>query len=349
MARSRSITIKEVAELAEVSQMTVSRVLNQSDAVREETRKRVQDAIRQLNYRPNLMARNLARGKSLLLGVLYQNSSSAYLGEMMVTALKTCRQEGHHLVLEDMPQSEDGSIQPQAIADRLALVGLDGLIVTPLLARTSELIDTLAEQIPQMVVLGTNNLNSGITRISFDDFSGAKKLTEALINKGHKRIAFLSGHADCPASIARRDGFEAAMADAGLKMTSDLMIEGEYNLETGMAAGDKLLSQSKRPTAVFCANDDMAAGVQLAAHRKGLKLPDDLSVAGFDDTAIANLVWPQITTVRQPIGRMTQIAVETLSKGSFPSDLEGAAMLSMNHLQITDVELIERDSVASPK
>lgn len=298
MARSRSITIKEVAELAEVSQMTVSRVLNQSDAVREETRKRVQDAIRQLNYRPNLMARNLARGKSLLLGVLYQNSSSAYLGEMMVTALKTCRQEGHHLVLEDMPQSEDGSIQPQAIADRLALVGLDGLIVTPLLARTSELIDTLAEQIPQMVVLGTNNLNSGITRISFDDFSGAKKLTEALINKGHKRIAFLSGHADCPASIARRDGFEAAMADAGLKMTSDLMIEGEYNLETGMAAGDKLLSQSKRPTAVFCANDDMAAGVQLAAHRKGLKLPDDLSVAGFDDTAIANLVWPQITTVR---------------------------------------------------
>ena len=346
MTRRQSITIKEVAELANVSQMTVSRVLNNADSVRAETRERVQDAIKTLNYRPNLMARNLARGQSKLLGLLYQNSSPAYLSEILVSALAACRALGHHLVLEDMPVGEDGRVDAQSIADRLAVIGLDGLIVTPLLARNTDLMDALAKLPLELVLLGTNEAQGDFIKVSFDDFKGAEMLTRHLIDHGHKHIAFVSGQDDCPASAARRKGYEAALADAGLKADEKFAAAGEYTFESGMKAADALLSQADRPTAIFCANDEMAAGAVVAAHRKGLKLPDDLSVVGFDDTDISNTVWPQITTIRQPIGRMAELAVQYLSRSAFPDSLNDGELKGKDHLQITRVDLVERDSVS---
>ena len=263
---------------------------------------------------------------------------------MMATALRKCREGGHNLSLEDMASHKmDG----RAIADHLANSGLDGLIISPMRSLKSDLLTAISDNVPRMVMLGARQADEGFARVSFDERAGAKKLTGTLIALGHKRIGFISGEGDCASAKARREGFVEALEDANLPVDESLIVSGEYTVETGMSAGMHLLDLKTPPSAIFCANDDMAAGVILAAHRKGMSLPEDLSVVGFEDTAIAKLAWPQLTTIRQPIARMTEIAVDYLSKGQFPSDLPNTRMLDDTHLQITDMELIERKSVAS--
>lgn len=346
MTRRQSITIKEVAELAAVSQMTVSRVLNNAAAVRPETRERVQNAIRELNYRPNLMARNLARGQSKLLGLLYQNASAAYLSELLVSALQQCRTLGHHLVLEDAPLDADGRMDPKDVAARISVIGLDGLIVTPLLARNADLIEELSKLPLKLILLGTNDVKGDCAKVSFDDHAGAKRLTQYLIDQGHSKIAYISGQTDCPAGEARYRGYKDALAEKGLSEPSQSVKSGTYTFESGMKAADEIFSGKDGVTAIFCANDEMAAGAIAAAHRKGLKLPGEISITGFDDTEIASIVWPQITTIRQPIGRMAELAIEYLAKGEFPKSVAGARIVDPSDLEISEFDLIERDSVS---
>lgn len=346
MARRQSITIKEVAELAGVSQMTVSRVLNNAEAVRPETRERVQSAIKELNYRPNLMARSLARGQSKLLGLVYQETKEAELNDVLVSALKACRAMGHQLVVEDLTVKGGRSPDTAKLVDRLSVLGIDGLIVTPQLARHSDLMNALSKLPLELVLLGASDAPGSFAQISFDDFGGATQLTNHLIEHGHKRIAFISGGDDCLAGKARREGYEKALKDQGLQPNERFVKPGRYTFESGMKAAEELLSGPDRPTAIFCANDEMAAGAVVAAHRKGLNLPADLSIVGFDDTDISNTVWPQITTIRQPIGRMAELAVQYLSQSAFPRDLKDSKILSDDHLQITRVDLIKRDSVS---
>ena len=337
--RRQHATIKEVAELAGVSQMTVSRVLNRRDVVREATRARVEEAIRELKYRPNLLARSLAGGNSLFIGMIFNNPSNSYLSELLIGAMNRCREAGHHLVLEDFSSYKEPEDVDELVG-RVSGAGLDGILVVPPLSEDDLLLSKLDEVgIPCVLIAPRTRSGSG-TSLSIDDEAAAKQMTEYLIERGHKRIGFVIGAEDPISSHRRYSGFQMAMAEAGLEIDPDLVRRGRFTYRSGMEAADRMLDMADAPTAIFASNDDMAAGVIASAFRHGKRVPEDISVVGYDDTPIASAIWPQLTTVRQPIAEMGYQSVDLLA--SFIGDEDQAGK---DLHPVLDVAIIERDSV----
>ena len=335
LTRRSQPTLKEVAERAGVSQMTVSRVLNSPDIVRQETRERVRAAITELNYRPNLVARSLAGGRSLFIGLTYNNPSSGYLGELLIGALKSCRSGGHHLVVEEL---SDGDVEePERVAERLREGGLDGLLVAPPLSENAPLIEALRAAGIPCVLITPAETGTGARRVAIDEEAAAHAMTGQLLRLGHERIGFVSGPDTQLAPDIRMQGYERALREAGQPFCSELIVPGAFTYRSGMEATERLLALEEPPTAIFAANDDMAAGVIAAAHRAALRVPEDLSVAGFDDTEMARTIWPSLTTIRQPIADMAACAVDMLGE-------DGQERRAI----VLDFELVERDSVAPP-
>lgn len=335
----RAITIREVAEKAEVSQMTVSRVLNHPSLVKKETTERVQRAIEELNYRPNLMARGLAGGKSLLIGLIYNNPSTNYLGEVLFGAINACSEQGHHLLVEDyLVDFENASVAE--LAKRIRDSGVDGLIVCPPLAEIPKVAKSLKESGVPCVHISASSSDADSRYVMVDEAGSAALMTSYLLDKGHKRIAFIGGEPSHISSQQRRQGYLAALEARGIKSDPDYVVDGAYTYRTGMEGAKKLLKLKTPPTAIFAANDDMAAGVIAAVQQMGLQVPADISVAGFDDTAIARTVWPGLTTVRQPISEMANQAVTVLGQPNDSNQERGI---------IVDVCIIERESVAAIK
>lgn len=343
-SRRAHATIKEVAELAGVSQMTVSRVLNRRETVREATRIKVEAAIRELNYRPNLLARGLAGGKSLFIGLLYHNPSSSYLGELLVGALHRCRDEGHHLVLEDFSADNMRSAAKQ-FAGHLGGAGLDGVIVAPPMSESDEILKALkAEHIPT-VLIAPKDVSPTDISVSIDDSDAAEAMTENVIAHGHSRIGFILGPKDHFSSRRRFKGFKYGMARNGLSVADGWIGQGDYTYRSGMIAAEAMLALPERPTAIFASNDDMAAGVVASANRLGLRVPDDLSVVGFDDTTFATAIWPQLTTVRQPIADMAAAAVALLSRHLSAEKADDEEKEDMPRDVVLDFEILSRDSL----
>ncbi|MFN7054950.1 LacI family DNA-binding transcriptional regulator [Hyphomonas sp.] len=341
--RRSHATIKEVAELAGVSQMTVSRVLNRRESVRDSTRTRVEEAIRELNYRPNLLARGLAGGKSLFIGLIYHNPSSSYLGELLVGALHQCRDEGHHLVIEDF-SSEDMSAAAPQFAERLGGAGLDGVIVAPPMSEDDDILDALtAAQIPTVLIAPKDISRTDIS-VSMDDSEAAEAMTRLIIANGHRKVGFIRGPENHSSARRRYRGFKSAMAKEGVAFEDSWIGQGDYTYRSGMLAAETILALPDRPTAIFACNDDMAAGVVAAANRIGLRVPDDLSVTGFDDTIFASAIWPQLTTVRQPIAHMAASSVTLLARHiSAGSGEDGEAEAERN--VVLDYEIVSRGSL----
>ena len=336
------VTIKEVAEKAGVSQMTVSRVLNQKEIVKSATREKVEAAMAALNYRPNIMARGLAGGKSVLIGFLYHNPSYGYLNEFLIGALDECRELGHHLVVEAIDVHTMKSAQ-ERYAERVRSIGVDGIIVNPPLSENRALVDALHNIGLPFVRIAHGDLSCVDLSVVINDTEAAKSMTNYLIKKGHRRIAFILGARDHTSTAMRLAGFKAAMTKHKLSFGKAYLESGNYTFQSGVEAADRLLSLPEAPTAIFASNDEMAAGVIAAAHRRGLKLPDELSIVGFDDTAIAQSVWPSLTTVRQPIADMARKSVALLAENISYGEVELA-----ERLQILDISIVERQSVAPP-
>lgn len=340
--KRQPITIKEVAEKAGVSQMTVSRVLNRQQLVKASTRERVEAAIAALNYRPNLMARGLAGGRSKLIGLAYYNPSPSYLSALVVSALKHCRDLGHHLVIEDLSDIEDGQ-DTSLIVKRLSSIQLDGLILAPPLSGNTKLLDLMQGIGIPTVLLGSNDDRFNQSSVVFNDRAAAYTMTSHLIALGHTRIGFIRGPHELPWSRLRQEGYETALVDKGIKIDRKLILEGDFTFRTGMHRGDDLLDLDDRPTAIFASNDDMAAGVIAAAQRRRLRIPAELSVVGFDDTAIAAAIWPRLTTVRQPIAEMAEASVDIISEVT-GEGWSGEAIRVVNDT----IHIIERESLAPP-
>lgn len=333
--QKRTITIREVAEKAGVSQMTVSRVLNQPSLVKKETSERVRNAIETLNYRPNLMARGLAGGKSLLIGLLYNNPSTNYLGEVLFGAINACGEEGHHLLVEDYLIDFE-KLSVEQIATRIRDSGVDGLIVCPPLGEIPKISDALKASGVPCVHISSRGADDSSHYVIIDDAVAAGMMTEYLLDKGHERIGFITGDPAHQSSQRRKQGFVDTFARRGIDLPGDYIVEGAFNYRSGMEGAQKLMALPTPPTAIFASNDDMAAGVIAAVQQLGLQVPKDISVAGFDDTAIARTIWPGLTTVRQPITEMARQAVMVLGNRSTTDGAESA---------IVDVALIERESV----
>ena len=329
----KSITIQDVADLAGVSIKTVSRVLNREPHVRQTTVEAVLSAIKALNYRPNLAARALASSRSYLIGLYYDNESIGYIAEMQYGSMVACRNSGYHLLVEQL-----GGVKTRdELYALFSLVRIDGAVLTPPLCDRPELLEVLEELGIAYVRIAPSDQFERAPYVYMDDRLAAFEMTQHLQSLGHTKIGFIRGHSEHSATALRYAGFTEAMQQAGLTVRPQWVQPGNFSFRSGVGAAERLLSLEDRPTAIFASNDDMARGVMAVANRLHLRLPQDLSVAGFDDAPIAQVVWPQLTTIRQPVANMAAAAVETLISGGSAED---AAVRRL------DFELIVRGSTA---
>ncbi|MBI1682491.1 LacI family DNA-binding transcriptional regulator [Caulobacter hibisci] len=330
------VTIHDVARLSGVSIKTVSRVLNREPNVKADTRDRVQEAVASLNYRPNISARSLAGSKAYLIGVFFDNPSPAYVTDVQLGAIGRCRTEGYHLIVE--PLDSAGDVEEQ-VAPMLATLRMDGVILTPPVCDDARVLAVLdAEGVPYVRLSPDKDLDRS-AYVRMDDVAAAYEMTAHLIKLGHKDIAFIKGHPDHGAAHLRYDGYAKAMAEHGLAVRDDRVAQGYFSFRSGFEAAEVLLAGEDRPTAIFASNDDMALGVMAVANRLRLNVPETLSVAGFDDTPGAKVVWPQLTTVRQPIQAMAAAAADLLLSGAARVD-EGSSPPS----RLLDFDLVVRES-----
>ena len=306
-------TIDDVARAAGVSAMTVSRVINGSRNVRDTTRVVVLDAIGKLGFSPNIAARNLAAGKATHFGLLYANPSAAYLSQFLIGALEAARRAGCHLVIEAC-ESENADEQTE-VTRLFATSEVKGVILPPPLSESHAIMNELnAIGIPVVTVAKGNPLPGGFN-VRIDDFSAAREMTDHLHALGHRRMGFIKGHPNHMASHERYSGFKAALEAHGLNGEEAPAEQGYFTYRSGLSATERLLERADPPTAIFASNDDMASAAISVAHRRGLLVPGDLSIVGFDDTSLATTVWPELTTVKQPIAAMAEAALEMLLAG----------------------------------
>jgi LacI family transcriptional regulator len=341
-ARRVQSTMADVARLAGVSAMTVSRVMNGTGLVRDSTRHKVAAAIDALKYTPNQEARNLAGAKPIRIGFLYSNPSAAYLGEFLVGLLSQSGLNNVQLFVEKCVPGERDDEQ----ARRLIRNGLDGIILPPPLCDSAAVIDCIVKAgIPAVLVAcGTPDVRLGA--VSIDDHEAARQMTGHLVKLGHQRIGFIVGHPNQSASARRLHGYRAAIAETGADADDALVVQGMFTYRSGLDAAEQLLALPERPTAIFASNDDMAAAAVAVAHRLGLDVPGDLTVTGFDDSALATTIWPELTTVRQPIAEMARAAVQALVRQVRALRDTGAASAG---LVTMDFELVRRQSDAAPR
>jgi len=340
-SRQQAITISDVARLAEVSPMTVSRVINGESNVRPETRQKVEQVIATLGYAPNAAARSLAAGGQITIGLLYSNPSPAYLSEFLLGGLHQASRLNVQFVIEVSERAEDAA----HTARRLIARGVDGLLLSPPLSDSAEVLAVLeASDVAGAVVAGSKPCTV-TSVVAIDDYAAAAAMTRHLIDFGHQRIGFITGNLNQGASERRLTGFREAMHEAGLPLDEALVALGDFSYQSGLRCAEQLLQNPQPPTAVFASNDDMAAATVSVAHRKGLDVPRDLSVCGFDDTALATAIWPELTTIHQPIEAMSRRAVDMLVT---EIRARRAGQQCERRHALLDFTLVQRDSIAPP-
>ncbi len=290
--------------------MTVSRVMNGEKNVRDSTRAAVVEAIERLNYSPNTAARSLAAGQATHIGLLYANPSDAYLSQFLVGALEGARRAGCHLVIEAC-EFEQEAEQAEA-ARRFATTQVEGVILPPPLSQSVPILSELDSADIPVETIAMGRLYENALNIRIDDFEAAREMTDYLLGLGHRRIALIKGFPTHIASVERERGFRAALEAAGFDPAEAPVEQGYFTFRSGLTAAERLLDRDDPPTAIFASNDDMAAAAVSVAHRRGLNVPGDLSIVGFDDTAPATTVWPELTTVRQPVSAMAESALDLL-------------------------------------
>lgn len=301
--------IEDVAAAAGVSMKTVSRVLNREPNVRPETRQKVLETVEQLRYKPNLSARSLAGQRSYVVALVYNNPSRNYLMEIQSGMLEACHAHHYNLVLAPVGAGEQGTASD--IAGLFANFGPDGVVLIPPLTDDPVVLAYLEEHAVPFACISPRDRRERIG-VAMDEQAAVRALMAQLVALGHRRIGHIMGPPMHGACEWRHAGYRDALAQAGIGYDPALVVEGEFVFESGMRGANRLLDLADPPTAIFAANDDMAAGVIRVAAERGLAVPRDLSICGFDDTPIARHIYPALTTVRQPTAEMGRVATEEL-------------------------------------
>ena len=338
--RARGATLVDVAQLAGVSRMTVSRVINDDLKVRPATRTAVLAALRELNYEPNLAARNLVMAGELRIGVIYSNPSAAFMSDFLIGVFEEATSAGARLILA---RGENGQVPTPRELQRLLGSGVHGVVLAPPLGESVVLRDMLrAANLPVAVVAAGSSPTDAIN-VRIDDSQASRAMAQHLLDLGHRRIGFIAGNPDQTASAKRLEGARAAIeAVEGAEL---VLAQGTFTYGSGLRAAEQLLDADPPPTAIFASNDDMAAAAVSVAHRRHLDVPRDLTVVGFDDTTVATTLWPPLTTVRQPVRQMAAVALDRLMRvlRSTGPSTEASAEYVLGHA------LIERESTAPPR
>lgn len=348
MARRRqAVTIKHVAADAGVSLQTVSRVINNEPTVREEMKARVQASIDRLGYVPSIAAQRMSGSRSyLILAVNDRERTIAdwqarqgtdWVDQMLLGGMLKCTEHGYRLILELVDTHSD-HVERELLA-AIAALQPDGIILTPPHSDNAQIVDLLASQRIPFVRIGSHQNGAGIP-VSMDDEGSARTATRYLIERGHRRIGFIAGSAEYNLSAWRVDGWQAAMAEAGLD-TAGLLAQGDFSYGSGEAAAIRLLGSAQPPSAIIASNDQMALATLEVARLRGLRVPEDLSIISFDNTPLVHFTQPPLTAVDQPIAATASKAVELIiaaQKGDEPPA----------GLTVISAAIVERGSVTPP-
>lgn len=333
------VTIKEIAGLAGVSIATVSRVVNGRADVSEETRELVQRIVREHGYTANRSARGLSAGRTGLIGVLVPLVHPAYFSGIVAGAAEALYERDMRLVLSPTRHEHDREV---SLVDRLMHGVADGALLVLPEESSAELEELLLQGHRFVVVDPRSPLPESVPSVSAAHASGADQAMQHLLGLGHRRIAAVTGPRGWVATEDRRRGYHAALASAGIMPAPELEVDaGSWEIAAGTRATERLLSLAERPTAVFAFNDNLAVGAIRAARGRGLAVPGDLSIVGFDDVEHATVITPELTTVRQPLEEMGRMAVTLLTR-----------LLERQRFETLHVELatrvVVRDSTAPP-
>lgn len=326
--------IRDVSALAGVSVKTVSRVLNDHPYVSSSTRAKVENAMRQLDFKPSVAARILAGTKSGQIALIYDNHSAYYINQIQAGCWHRCHVDNIRLLGQPVDVADPGIAEQ--IRGLVRETHVDGVILSSPVTDCDPALRVLEQMGVPFVRISPGTNHALTSSVFMDDVQAADDMTMYLINQGHRRIGFIKGHPNHMASDERLYGYRRALDRAGLPCEPGLIADGAFDFDSGLAAGKIFLAMAKPPTAIFASNDDMAAGVLAAAHQAGWNIPKDLSVVGFDDTTLARMVWPPLTTIRQPIFELAKAAADLL--------LSGAKLI---HQRLPH-ELVARQSAAGP-
>ncbi|OYU35422.1 LacI family DNA-binding transcriptional regulator [Novosphingobium sp. PASSN1] len=338
MTRPKRSTIVDVARMAGVSAKTVSRVVNNEPHVTEAVKTRVHEAMRELRYHPNVAAQGLVRSRSYLIGLVYEKPSPSYVVELQKGALERLHGERFRLVVLPV---ESVTERADEIIALLRSAALDAVLLAPPASDHAGLMAELREVgMPFARISPTRLLGQGPS-VAMDDVAAAQEAAEHIVALGHKRIGVIKGDPSHAAADARLVGTMQALAKAGIALRPELIEAGLFTFDSGLAAARRLLALDPPPTAILAQNDDMAAATMAAAREAGLHVPEDLSVVGFDDSDISRVVWPPLTTIRQPVEEMAYKAMDMLLD-VLKGEPEGGD-IQLPH------ELLIRRSTAPPK
>ncbi|MGS0679607.1 LacI family DNA-binding transcriptional regulator [Shewanella sp. 125m-7] len=306
------VTINDVAKYAGVSIKTVSRVTNNEPSVKQETIDKVNAAIAELNYQPNLAARNLAGTKSYVIGFIYDNPNAYYIIDMQNGILSACKDLGYELLIH--PCNSKSKDICEELTKLVKHNRLSGLVLTPPLSEDPIILAELDKIDASYVrIIAGDKVETGTgLAVMVNDRSGAISITQHLIDLGHKNIAFLSGDHEHESTKARLAGFKQALKDNHIPLNESNIIDGKYSFESGVQGAKILLEKQLRPTAIVACNDEIAAGALFAARLEGVDIPADISIVGFEDSPFSRQTWPKLTTVHQPNEEIAHIATELL-------------------------------------
>jgi LacI family transcriptional regulator len=316
----RRATIEDVAALAGVSIKTVSRVVNREPNVRASTTEKVENAIAKLEYRPNPSARNLASHRARLIVLVYDDPSAydapsaGYIINMQEGALRACRPEGFELLIHPC-KYRDRDVGAE-LQEQIRQVRPAGIVVAAPLSNMPAIVDAVKATNTPYVRLSTGTGNGNEYEVATNDREISAEMTRYLASLGHKRIAFIRGDQTHLAVGNRFLGYQDGLERSGLPHAEEYVATGDNSIGSGETCAEQLLQLEHRPTAIFAANDDMAAGVVRVATRMGISIPNELSVAGCDDIALAQMIFPALTTIRQPLRLMAHAASQALIDGS---------------------------------
>ncbi|MGO4054258.1 substrate-binding domain-containing protein [Vibrio cholerae] len=302
-------TMKDIARLAGVSTSTVSHVINKSRFVSDEIAERVNNAAQQLNYAPSALARSLKMNRTKTIGMLVTTSTNPFFGEVVKGVERSCYHQGYNLILCN---TEGDNQRMKASINTLLQKRVDGLLLmcSTLEGERLDVFDRYPD-IP-IVIMDWGPILFASDKIQDNSLQGGYMAAKHLIESGHKEIGCITGPLIRHQAQMRYEGYKRALAEAGIAINPDWIVESDFECEGGYQAFEKLYERGKLPSALFVSNDMMAMGVIQAASQRGLRVPDDLSLIGYDDVHIAKFMTPALTTIHQPKYRLGKAAVDTL-------------------------------------
>lgn len=309
-------TINDVAKLSGVSIKTVSRVMNKEPSVRQLTREKVQAAVKELNYQPNLAARNLAGTKSFTIAYVYDNPNAYYVIDMQEGILSACRQQGFELLINPCDSQKENITED--IIDTIKHARVAGLVLTPPFSERPEFVkQILAQDIKVVRIMSGDVAPDELSPcVMVNDRDAAQTITQHLIDLGHTKIGFIAGGAAHMSTIERYKGYRRALKANNIAFNHNLIIEGEYSFESGVNGAKKLIAEEvttkNRPTAIFSCNDEIAAGALFAARLMNINIPEQLAIAGFENSPFSRQTWPKLTTADQPNKQIAHDAASLL-------------------------------------